>query len=628
MNASPRSSPTKMNTYSTPDDSPREDEHDWDSYLIETNSEAAPANNFKQASIPPVNEFIIGEKLESIDPRNQDSWCIGTIIEKDGPRVRIRLDGTDDRNDFWRLVDSTDIRCYGTTAKYGGQIVPPLGFQLNSTRWSKYFERNVKDGPFAAESCFKPQPSKPEKNLFKKGQKLETVDPRHPHVICPATVNNVMPGDHRIMLSLDGWSSLNNFKIDYSSRDIFPVGWCQLAGIRIAKVGGNPPSRTSNKTLPKISNKQHGNIRQQQSKNKKIIASSLSNDSSTTMDEKNNNLTTKRKTNQTSKIEKENGDSMDLNETNENIKKKQTIVTVYLNYLGDNSGMLLNPQKFRSSMPSTFGPDECHTVLTSIFDACMKCAFQQASFIKRILDQFPIPKDEEKDSYIQMKLENGTIIYVRQLKTEDDFWDVIRILQNGILSGNDLFISTPPLSVNNQSDDSSTSSGSYNLHYYLNIEHNEYVFLEKKKDLSQSYRSINNSKTKRKSTELASYPENKTFISNGKAVRSSSTERTIYDTKPSSNTYSIPRNEQYSNSKPNPHGYESRHIERFTPSEVAAFVRGIDPSFDSLASRFLQEEIDGKALLLLTTDTLMRHMGLKLGPSLKIVHHIEQLKKC
>ena len=33
----------------------------------------------------------------------------------------------------------------------------------------------------------------------------------------------------------------------------------------------------------------------------------------------------------------------------------------------------------------------------------------------------------------------------------------------------------------------------------------------------------------------------------------------------------------------------SRRPERFTPSDVAAFVRGIDPSFDNLASRFLQE---------------------------------------
>jgi len=33
----------------------------------------------------------------------------------------------------------------------------------------------------------------------------------------------------------------------------------------------------------------------------------------------------------------------------------------------------------------------------------------------------------------------------------------------------------------------------------------------------------------------------------------------------------------------------SRRPDRFTPSDVAAFIRGIDPSFDSLASRFLQE---------------------------------------
>ncbi|CAF4026788.1 unnamed protein product [Rotaria sp. Silwood2] len=614
MNASPRSSPTKMSNNSTPGDSPKEEEHDWVSYLIETNSEAAPASNFKQALIPPVNEFIVGEKLETVDPRNQDSWCIGTIIEKDGPRLRIRLDGTDDRNDFWRLVDSADIRCYGTTAKSGGQIVPPLGFQLNSTRWAKYFERNVKDGPFAAESCFKPQPSKPEKNLFQKGQKLEAIDPKHPHVICPTTVSNVIPGDYRITLSLDGWSSSNNFKVDYTSRDIFPVGWCKLAGIRIAKVGGIPLSRTSNKTLPSTPTKQNENVRQQQSRNKKTVVPSSSNDSSysPTIDEKNNNLTTKRKINQTSRSKTENENSIDLDE---NIKKKRPFVTVYLNYLGDNSGMLLNPQKFRSSMPSTFGPDECHIVLTSIFDSCIKCAFQQASFIKRVLDIFPIPKDEEKDSYTQIKLENGTIVYIQQLETKNDFWNIIRIFQNIILSGNDLFISTSPPSANNRSNDSSS---------YL---FDSSTSSDKKEDSLQSYRSINNNKTKRKSTELASYPENITSISNGKVARSSSNERTVYDTISPLNTSSKAKNQQYSNSKSNQHAHGSHHHERFTPSEVAAFVRNIDPSFDSLASRFLQEEIDGKALLLLTTDTLMRHMGLKLGPSLKIVHHIEQLKK-
>jgi len=75
-----------------------------------------------QSLIPPKNEFNIGEKLETMDPRNQDSWCIGTIIDKDGPRLRLRLDGTDNRNDFWQLVDSANIRSYGTTAKLVGEL--------------------------------------------------------------------------------------------------------------------------------------------------------------------------------------------------------------------------------------------------------------------------------------------------------------------------------------------------------------------------------------------------------------------------------------------------------------------------------------------------------------------------
>jgi hypothetical protein len=46
------------------------------------------------------------------------------------------------------------IKCY--FAFQGGQIVPPLGFQQNSSRWKTYFEKKVQNGPFAAESCFKP----------------------------------------------------------------------------------------------------------------------------------------------------------------------------------------------------------------------------------------------------------------------------------------------------------------------------------------------------------------------------------------------------------------------------------------------------------------------------------------
>ncbi len=86
-------------------------------------------------------------------------------------------------------------------------------------------------------------------------------------------------------------------------------------------------------------------------------------------------------------------------------------MTVYLNYLGDNSGMLLNPQKFGSSMPLIFGPGDCQTILALIFNSCIKCAFQQTSILQNMLNVFSISKDEKKDSYTQIKCMNKNIFF-------------------------------------------------------------------------------------------------------------------------------------------------------------------------------------------------------------------------
>ena len=44
-----------------------------------------------------------------------------------GPRLCLRLDGSDNRNDFWSLVDSEDIHPYGWCEEQGDQLQPPLG---------------------------------------------------------------------------------------------------------------------------------------------------------------------------------------------------------------------------------------------------------------------------------------------------------------------------------------------------------------------------------------------------------------------------------------------------------------------------------------------------------------------
>ncbi len=69
-----------------------------------------------QNAVPLTNEFAIGMKLEGQDPRNPTSYCIASVMDVLGPRIQLRLDGADDGNDFWQLVDSDTIHPIGSTA--------------------------------------------------------------------------------------------------------------------------------------------------------------------------------------------------------------------------------------------------------------------------------------------------------------------------------------------------------------------------------------------------------------------------------------------------------------------------------------------------------------------------------
>lgn len=107
-------------------------------------------------------------KLEALDPRCVTSTCIGTVINVLGSRLRIRLDGSDNQNDFWRLVDnSTEIHAIGHCEKHGGQLQPPLGYAKNVNGWQAFLVKQLKNAVLAPEEIFLPEPPTPKKNLFK-----------------------------------------------------------------------------------------------------------------------------------------------------------------------------------------------------------------------------------------------------------------------------------------------------------------------------------------------------------------------------------------------------------------------------------------------------------------------------
>ncbi|KAF7465318.1 Hypothetical predicted protein [Marmota monax] len=71
----------------------------------------------------------------------------------------------------------------------------------------------------------------------------------------------------------------------------------------------------------------------------------------------------------------------------------------------------------------------------------------------------------------------------------------------------------------------------------------------------------------------------------------------------------------------------SRDPSSWTVEDVMQFVREADPQLGPHADLFRKHEIDGKALLLLRSDMMMKYMGLKLGPALKLSFHIDRLKQ-
>ncbi|XP_069051597.1 polycomb protein SCMH1 isoform X2 [Lepisosteus oculatus] len=207
----------------------------WEKYLKETGAIAAPAHCFRQSASPPGNEFKSGMKLEAQDPRNTTSTCIATVVGLTGARLRLRLDGSDNKNDFWRLVDSSEIQPIGNCEKNGGMLQPPLGFRLNASSWPMFLLKTLNGAEMAPGRIFHKEPPAPEQNYFKVGMKLEAVDRKNPHFICPATVGALRGVE--VLVTFDGWRGAFDYYCRYDSRDIFPVGWCSLTGDNLQPPG-------------------------------------------------------------------------------------------------------------------------------------------------------------------------------------------------------------------------------------------------------------------------------------------------------------------------------------------------------------------------------------------------------
>lgn len=198
-----------------------------------------------------------------------------------GARILIRLDGSDTQNDFWRLVDSTEIHDIGHCERSAGMLQPPLSYTKSVNGWQTFLVRQLKNAVHAPKHAFQSEPPTPKSNMFKVrlvghsirhsfpidtlnvpfrsvhtqvGYKLEAVDKKNPHMICVATVGAVK--DDQILVTFDGWRSSSDFWTRFDSRDIFPIKWCERSGYPLDppgernKLDSNANKRRSAKSLP------------------------------------------------------------------------------------------------------------------------------------------------------------------------------------------------------------------------------------------------------------------------------------------------------------------------------------------------------------------------------------------
>ncbi|KAJ6667553.1 hypothetical protein lerEdw1_016674 [Lerista edwardsae] len=455
-------------------------------------------------------------KLEAHDPRNITSICIATVIGITGARLRLRLDGSDNKNDFWRLVDSSDIQPIGTCEKKGGMLQPPLGFQMNASSWPMFLLRTL-NGAEMAPTAF-----------FKKKKILPVPSPGFSSPLISAKVDNCNPQIHK-----DGPS---------------------ITGATAAVI---------------------------------------------------------------------------------------STVCVYVNKHG-NSGPHLDKKKVQQ-LPDHFGPGPVNMVLQQAVQACVDCAHQSKTvfgFLKsghHAGEVITASFDGEKHT-ISLPSVNSASFVLRFLEK------LCHSLQCDNLFSSQPF--SPYVGSAHSPTEYERNKSAETLPSEENGTAKEHRFSEDSMD--SALNSVNPSSPNcRSSTEYCTsgntaYYRNSLPPATATSNAAPILRRLSSSSAGNSSYYEVNKNRlqrrieaassttgpDLSALKREPSRTSSKDPSAWSIDEVMRFVKEADPqALAPHAELFRRHEIDGKALLLLRSDMIMKYMGIKLGPALKLCYHIERLKQ-
>ncbi|XP_036366059.1 scm-like with four MBT domains protein 1 isoform X1 [Octopus sinensis] len=238
----------KQNNYEYSPPKEYEDQYtkeEWDEIFQEALKEAEamplPVDIFKDQIEIRRHNFKAGWKLEAVNPVTKNEICPATVIDVvDDKYFIVEIDDVRPLNErsyirFGCHIDSPGIFPAMWCRRKGIHLKKPAGWD-GEFDWAEYLS-NI-DRKAAPRNCFGSVCMDVPYHQFQRGLKLEAVNPDNSNQICAATITKIV--DRLMWIHLDNSSKMKaSFIEDIDSHNLFPVGWCESNGYQL-----NPPRRT------------------------------------------------------------------------------------------------------------------------------------------------------------------------------------------------------------------------------------------------------------------------------------------------------------------------------------------------------------------------------------------------
>ncbi|NWH94157.1 SMBT1 protein, partial [Aegithalos caudatus] len=582
-------------------------EADWQEILRKVKEEeeesSVPTDLFKDKPVIGVHSFSEGMKLEAVDPTAPFVISPATVLKV--------------YNDKYFLIEMDDLRperassqryvCHVNSAgvfpaqwslKNGLHLSPPPGYPGQDFDWADYLKQCGAEA--APQSCF---PLLTSDHGFKENMKLEAVNPVDPEEVCIATVTKLK--DSYLWLQLEGSKKpVPECIVSVESMNIFPVGWCETNGYQL-----RPPRKAIVNKQKKIAVVQP---------EKQILSSRTVHDGL-----KNQELNS--------------SDSVVIN-------GKYCCPKIYFNHRCF-SGPYLNKGRI-AELPQSVGPGNCVLVLKEVLTLLINAAYKPS----RVLRELQLDEEaawhghgETLKAKYKGKSYRATVEVVR---TADRVADFCRKTCIKLECCPNLF--GPQMVLDKCSENCSVLTKTKYTHYYGKRKNkrigrppgghsNMEVAMKKPNKRRKRRKHFFVHKKKRSSTSVDNTPagspqgsgaededdQDESELSHSLAQDRDKRKRKL-------RTFSFSDDE---NKPPSPKDTKMEVAEKlqldsnpleWSVADVVRFLKSTDCA--PLARIFLDQEIDGQALLLLTLPTVQECMDLKLGPAIKLCHHIERVK--